>query len=183
MVSILCCIQSKPQGQAAVAALVLRGSDLGAFSLWSDQLLLRAGAGQILGPLSRLAGHAAVPAILQEDHPALARCRAGEVAGNHRADAHAKWWYRSVEEPHDVDLAWRFALSRKGVVAGIPPSYFDLVDKAIEAAKSYRPATESELDELKKMAVNCPSLFEADEKKYAQAGPHHTHDDGSECYA
>jgi len=94
-----------------------------------------------------------------------------------------KWWYRSVEEKRDVDLAWRFTLSRKGIVAGIPPSWLDLVDKAIEAAKTYRPATESELDELKKMAVNCPSLFEADDKKYAQAGPHHPHDDGSEYYA
>ena len=94
-----------------------------------------------------------------------------------------KWWYRCTETTHDVDLAWRFTLSRKGVVAGIPPSWLDLVDKAIEAAKTYRPATEAELGELKKMAVNCPSLFEADDKKYADGGAHQAHDDGSEYYA
>jgi len=43
-----------------------------------------------------------------------------------------------------VDLAWRFTLSRKGVVAGIPVSYLDLLDKAIEAARNYRPATDAE---------------------------------------
>jgi aryl-alcohol dehydrogenase-like predicted oxidoreductase len=94
-----------------------------------------------------------------------------------------KWWYRSVEEPHDVDLAWRFTLSRKGVVAGIPVSYLDLTEKAIEAARNYRPATEAELAELKQMAASCTSLFEEEEKKFAHAGPQHPHDDGSEYYS
>jgi len=94
-----------------------------------------------------------------------------------------KWWYRPVETPRDMDLAWRFTLSRKGVVAGIPVSYLDLTEKAIEAARNYRPATEAELEELKKMAANCTSLFEDEEKKFASAGPHPMRDDGSEYYA
>ncbi len=80
------------------------------------------------------------------------------------------WWYRSVEEKTDVDLAWRFALSRKGVVAGIPPSFLDLVDKAIEAAREYRPATEAELEQLKQMASGRSSLFEREEKQFTHTG-------------
>jgi len=77
------------------------------------------------------------------------------------------WWYRSVETKADVDLAWRFTLSRKGVVAGIPPSFLDLVDKAIEATRAYRPLTEAELEQLKKMAAGRPSIFEEEERQYA----------------
>ena len=94
-----------------------------------------------------------------------------------------KWWYRCVETPREVDLALRFTLSRKGVVAAIPASWLDLLDKTIEAAKNYRPATEAELEKLKQMAAGCPSLFEADDKKYAQAGLHHIDNYGSEYYA
>ena len=68
-----------------------------------------------------------------------------------------------------MDLAWRFALSRKGVVAGIPPSFLDLLDKAIEAAKRYRPATEAELEELKQMAVGRPSIFAREERRFTKA--------------
>lgn len=86
------------------------------------------------------------------------------------------WWYRSVEEKQDVDLAWRFALSRKGVAAGIPPSFLELVDKAIEAAKSYRPPTEEELEQLKKMAAGRASIFEEEEQLYASG--RHSGDQG-----
>ncbi len=47
-----------------------------------------------------------------------------------------KWWYRSVEEENEVNLAMRFTLSQPGVVAGIPPSFLDLLDKAIRARGS-----------------------------------------------
>lgn len=87
------------------------------------------------------------------------------------------WWYRSVETREDVDLAWRFTLSRKGVIAGIPPSFIDLVDKAIEMAKRYRPATEEELGKLEAMAAGKPSIFEEEEKRYASLGGSHEHDD------
>lgn len=81
------------------------------------------------------------------------------------------WWYQSVEEQSDVDLAWRFALSRKGVVAGIPPSFLDLLDKAIEAAKAYRPPSEPELEQLKQMASGRLSIFEREEKQFTHNGP------------
>ncbi len=40
-----------------------------------------------------------------------------------------QWWYKTVESQDEVDLAVRFSLSQPGVVAAIPPSFLDLVDK------------------------------------------------------
>jgi aryl-alcohol dehydrogenase-like predicted oxidoreductase len=82
-----------------------------------------------------------------------------------------KWWYRSVEEEREVSLAWRFTLSQKGVVAGIPPSFLDLLDKAIVAAGSYRPPTEAELEELKQIAKNGRSLFVKEDAQVASGSP------------
>jgi predicted aldo/keto reductase-like oxidoreductase len=87
------------------------------------------------------------------------------------AERSRDWWYQSVEEEVDVDLAWRFALSRKGVVAGIPPSFLDLVDKAIESARAYRPPSESELERLQEMAAGRLSIFETEESQVARGGP------------
>lgn len=84
-----------------------------------------------------------------------------------------KWWYRSVEEAKEVDLAWRFTLSQQGVVAGIPPSFLDLLDKAIDAAKAYRPPTRDELGELEQMAKNCESIFAREEAMVAGMRPFH----------
>ena len=81
-----------------------------------------------------------------------------------------KWWYRSVEEPQDVSLAVRFALSQPNVVAAIPPSYLDLLDKAIDAAHELTPITESEVQQLSEMAQAWMSIFQKDE---AQAMRHH----------
>ncbi len=74
-----------------------------------------------------------------------------------------KWWYRSMETEREVALAMRFTLSQKGVVAGIPPSFLDLLDKAIQAAESYQPPTAAELGELKRLAESCRSVFEKEE--------------------
>jgi predicted aldo/keto reductase-like oxidoreductase len=82
-----------------------------------------------------------------------------------------QWWYRSVEEESEVHLAWRFTLSQKGVAAGIPPSFLDLLDKAIKAAGSYRPPTQAELDVLRQMARTCRSIFLKEEAQVACAGP------------
>ena len=83
------------------------------------------------------------------------------------------WWYRSVEEEKEVSLAMRFTLSRQGVVAGIPPSFLDLLDKAILAARSYRPPTPAELDELQQIAKTCTSLFQKEDTQMACASPCH----------
>jgi len=74
-----------------------------------------------------------------------------------------KWWYRSVEEPVEVDMAIRFALSQPGVVAVIPPSFLDLLDKAIEAGKTLQPIAEPEVTRLNEIAQSCLSIFQKDE--------------------
>jgi predicted aldo/keto reductase-like oxidoreductase len=78
-----------------------------------------------------------------------------------------KWWYRTVEDLKDVELALRFTLSQPGVVAGIPPSYFDLLDRSIEAAKLFRPLDAAAIRQLKEMAANRDSIFLAEEKQVA----------------
>jgi predicted aldo/keto reductase-like oxidoreductase len=78
-----------------------------------------------------------------------------------------EWWYRSVEEPKDVELALRFTLSQPGVVAGIPPSFLDLLDRTIEAAKAFRPLDELAVAQLKEMAANRGSLFLPEEQQVA----------------
>jgi len=84
-----------------------------------------------------------------------------------------KYWYRSVEEEREVRLAMRFTLSQKGVVAGFPPAFLDLLDKAIVAARSYRPPTEAELEELKEIAQKCQSLFLREDGQVAGGSPRH----------
>ncbi|RPI27239.1 MAG: aldo/keto reductase [Acidobacteria bacterium] len=70
-----------------------------------------------------------------------------------------EWWYRCTETDQEVARAIRWTLSLKGLVAGIPPSWLDLVEKAIKAAKSYQPATENDVAELRQLASSCLPLF------------------------
>jgi aryl-alcohol dehydrogenase-like predicted oxidoreductase len=90
-----------------------------------------------------------------------------------------EWWYSSVEDPKHVELAMRFALSQKGVVAGIPTSYIELLDKAIEAAKAFTPLDDAGAEQLRQLAANRESLFTGEEKQVAfnhpHANPHYPH--------
>jgi predicted aldo/keto reductase-like oxidoreductase len=109
--------------------------------------------------------------LANEQGAALISIKSMSYGGWREGEERARdWWYRSVETPADVDLAWRFTLSRKGVVAGIPPSFLELVDKAIRAASEYRPPTQDELDLLQGMAQGRPSLFEKEEARFAGNG-------------
>ena len=79
-----------------------------------------------------------------------------------------QWWYRATETQDETNAAMRFTLSKKPVVAGIPPSFLDLLDKAIEAGRSYRPIKDDETEELKKTAADCLSLFKSQEDAVAR---------------
>lgn len=81
-----------------------------------------------------------------------------------------KWWYRTAETPEEVDLAVRFTLSQPGVVAAVPPSFLDLLDKAIDAGKDFRPITAAEVQRLSEKAQSCESVFQKEE---AQVSWHH----------
>jgi len=75
-----------------------------------------------------------------------------------------RWWYRCTETKEEIDLAVRFTLSRQGVAVGICPSFFDLLDKSIEAGKSYRPVTPDETRRIRKLAETCESLFRREQE-------------------
>jgi predicted aldo/keto reductase-like oxidoreductase len=79
-----------------------------------------------------------------------------------------KWWYRATETQEEANAAIRFTLSQKGVAAGIPPSFLDLVDKAITAGCSYSPITEAETKQLEQTAQTCLSLFQKQEEAVAR---------------
>jgi len=81
-----------------------------------------------------------------------------------------KWWYRTTETQEEVNLAMRFTLSQKPVAAGIPPSFLDLLDKAIEAGKTYRPISKAETKKLQEMAKTCKSVFRREEEQVARGG-------------
>jgi predicted aldo/keto reductase-like oxidoreductase len=84
-----------------------------------------------------------------------------------------QWWYRATETQDETNAAVRFTLSQKPVAAGIPPSFLDLLDKAIEAGRSYQPIADEETQQLKKTAENCLSLFKAQEDAVARGGHFH----------
>lgn len=84
-----------------------------------------------------------------------------------------KWWYRPLEKQDEVDLAIRFALSQPGVVTAVPTSYLDLLDKCINAAKTYRPITEAEVAKLRELAAGCGSVFRKEDDQATVARMSH----------
>ena len=92
------------------------------------------------------------------------------------AERTRKWWYRTLEEPEMINLGLRFTLSQEPVVTAIPPAWQDLTDKAIREIKTYRKATDQDLDRCRKLAANCQSVFQSVEQantnKVSRTGPH-----------
>jgi len=82
-----------------------------------------------------------------------------------------KWWYRPLDDQHEIDLALRYTLSQSPVAVGIPPAWLDLVPKAIKVGRSYRSITDAETAELRKIAEPWPSVFIREEQKVAQGEP------------
>jgi len=115
-------------------------------------------------PVLKLAAEQGVAVIAMK-----AMCRGRWPDGMERT---RQWWYRSVEEKDEVDLAWRFVLAQDPVAAGIPPSFLDLVDKALGAARDLRPITDEDLERARAIAATCRSLFQREEEQVAHHGPH-----------
>ncbi len=82
-----------------------------------------------------------------------------------------EWWYRTIDEPEEVDMAIRFSLSHKPVVSAIPPSFIDIYEEAVTAAKAYRPIVSEELDRLKEMAGKWESVFLDEQKQFSRLDP------------
>jgi len=83
-----------------------------------------------------------------------------------------QWWYRPLEKQDEIDLAYRWTLSLPGVVAGFPPSFLDLQDRAIEAGLAYRPATEADALKLQEMARGTGSIFKREQDSVAFLSPY-----------
>ena len=83
-----------------------------------------------------------------------------------------KWWYRPLEKQDEISLAYRWTLSLPGVVAGVPPSFLDLQEKAVEAGLAYRPATEADAQKLEEMAKGAGSIFKGEEDSVAFRSPY-----------
>jgi hypothetical protein len=83
-----------------------------------------------------------------------------------------QWWYRTTETPEEVALALRFSLSLNGVITGIPPSFVDLVDKAITGAVVYQPATTADQDQLRALAKQCESVFIREDEQANRTAEH-----------
>jgi predicted aldo/keto reductase-like oxidoreductase len=83
-----------------------------------------------------------------------------------------EWWYRCTETQEEVEQAVRWTLSLPGLVSAVPPSWLDLLDKAIEAAQSYRPATPEEIRNVKLRAAGLTPLFEVEERQAALGSSH-----------
>ena len=78
-----------------------------------------------------------------------------------------KWWYRTLEDQDEINMAWRFSLSLPGVVTGFSPAWLDLVEKAITAGYAYRPIHEAETKKLQQMAQGQGSIFQREEDSVA----------------
>ncbi len=74
-------------------------------------------------------------------------------------------WYRSTETPEEFALALRFALSLRGVVAGIPTGYIELLNKTVDAAAGYTAATTEDKEQLRKLAKDCVALFTREDER------------------
>ncbi|TWU40966.1 aldo/keto reductase [Novipirellula artificiosorum] len=79
-----------------------------------------------------------------------------------------KWWYRTVETDEQVRMALQFTLSLQPVATAIPPSWLDLVDKAIDQAKGLTPATDEDFAKAQKLSEGCESVFHQVEQSVAQ---------------
>jgi predicted aldo/keto reductase-like oxidoreductase len=99
------------------------------------------------------------------------------------------WWYRTLDDQEDINMAWRFSLSLPGVVTGFAPSFLDLLDRSITAGHAYRPVDDADRQKLQAMAAGQGSIFKKEEESvvlgraYDSPYPHHPHLHDPEMYA
>ncbi|MCX6951350.1 MAG: hypothetical protein NTV51_04080, partial [Verrucomicrobia bacterium] len=72
----------------------------------------------------------------------------------------------------EIDQAVRFSLSLDPVVSVLPTSFTDLAEKAILSGKSFRPATQADLDALRALAEKYAPLFPRNPSWVSTPGPH-----------
>jgi aryl-alcohol dehydrogenase-like predicted oxidoreductase len=133
--------------------------------------------------LSRGFGKAVLDLAAQQDVAVLAIKALSRGTWPEGVKRTRDWWYRPMEEPADVSLALRFTLSQKGVVVAFTPAFVDLLDKAIDAARSYTPISEPDVEKLRQMAAGTGSIFKQEEDQVARGkhGPVHPDSPHEDC--
>lgn len=116
-------------------------------------------------------GKAVLDLAQEQDVPVLAIKAMSRGRWPEGVEVTRKWWYRAVETESEVSMAIRYALSQSTVKTIVPPSFFDLVDKAVVAARDYKPITAPEEEALRKIAADCESLFRREEEQVAGKHP------------
>ncbi len=69
------------------------------------------------------------------------------------------WWYKVVNDPQNLSMALRFALSQHNVVAAVPASFIPHFKASVDAAKLYESITKKEMEQLHRLAREGQSLF------------------------
>jgi aryl-alcohol dehydrogenase-like predicted oxidoreductase len=118
-------------------------------------------------------GKAVLDLAAEQDVPVLAIKAMSRGRWKEGVERTRKWWYRSVETKNEVSMAIRYALSQSTVKTIVPPSFLDLVDKAVVAARDYSPITAPEEEELRQIAAESESVFRREEEQVAGKHPRH----------
>jgi len=74
---------------------------------------------------------------------------------------YAKCWYQPLNEAHEAELGFRFALSQP-ITAAIPPGEEELFRRALDLAANFRPITPQEEEEVKALAATMNPIFKSD---------------------
>ena len=70
-----------------------------------------------------------------------------------RKERHRAWWYRTLEDQDEINLAMRWTLCQKSVVAGIPPAWLELAARGFAAGGNFRPIDDADVERLRTMAA------------------------------
>lgn len=117
-------------------------------------------------------GDAVLKRAAEQEVPVLAIKAMSRGLWPEGVERNRKWWYQSVETEKEVSMAIRYALSQSTVKTIVPPSWLDLVDKAVVAARDCTPITDEEVEELRKIAADCQSVFRKQETGVADGRSH-----------
>jgi len=80
-------------------------------------------------------------------------------AGTGDNHPHPKCWYEPFDKPEEAMMGLRFTLSHP-VTAAVPPGDEDIFKMALGLAAKFQPLSEKEAEEIKRMALSTPPLFQ-----------------------
>jgi predicted aldo/keto reductase-like oxidoreductase len=85
-------------------------------------------------------------------------CR-GRWEGNDPLRKRYKFWYKPTSDRAEAEMALRFVMSQKKLMAAIPPANVEIHNLAMDVASSVKPITPDETAKLKAIAEGVKPLF------------------------